>query len=152
MFQSMSRESLEEISRAFPSRLVVMMYDAAIKSLEDAVAAIGRGDIEARYNATAQTAEIISQLYLALDMEQGGEIALGLSGVYNFILSHLPLVNFDNDAAIAEQAITLLRPIRESWQTLDERIQASVADSEAEGLALAGAVVASGAPSAQAGR
>ena len=151
MYQTMSKESLEEIGQSFPSRLVVMLYDEAIGSLETAIAAIGRGDIEARFNATARTAEVISHLYLGLDMENGGEIALNLSGIYNFILGQLPEVNFLNDPAVAEQAIALLRPIRESWFALDERIRSAVADSEADGAELAGALVASGALAAHTG-
>lgn len=138
MFQTASKETLEEISQAFPSRLVVMLYDEAIESLEAAIEAVGRGAIEARFNATARTAEVISQLYLALDMEQGGVIAQNLSSIYNFILGQLPEVNFRNDPTIAEQAIMLLKPIRESWFELDERIRAAVADSESEGMAPVG--------------
>jgi len=151
MYQTMSKESIEELCQSFPSRLVVMLYDEAIDSLETAIAAIGHGDIDARFNATARTAEVISHLYLGLDMENGGEIALNLSGIYNFILGQLPEVNFRNDPAIAEQAIMLLRPIRESWFALDERIRSAVADSEADGAELAGALVASGALAAHTG-
>jgi len=143
MYQPMSRESIEELSQSFPSRLVVMLYDESIASLEAAIAAIGRGDIEARFNATARTAEVISHLYLGLDMENGGEIAQNLSGIYNFILGQLPEVNFRNDPVIAEQSIALLRPIRDSWFALDERIRSAVADSEADSAELAGAMVAS---------
>jgi flagellar protein FliS len=136
MYQTISKETLEELCQDFPSRLVVMLYDEAIASLEAAIEAVGRGDIEARFNATAHTAEVISQLYLALDMEQGGVIAENLSAIYNFVLGQLPELNFRNDPAVAEQAIMLLRPIRDSWFELDERIRAGVADSEAGGAPL----------------
>lgn len=151
MDQTTTKDSLEELGQSFPSRLVVMLYDEAIGSLEAAIEAVGRGDIEGRFNATARTAEVISHLYLALDMEQGGVIAQNLSAIYNFIICQLPEVNFRNDPTVAEQAIALLKPLRESWFELDERIRATVADSESEAMALvappadAGALAAAGA-------
>ena len=78
-------------------------------------------------------------------MEQGGVIAENLSAIYNFVLGQLPELNFRNDAAVAEQAIMLLRPIRDSWFELDERIRAGVADSESAGAPLAAPVAAAGA-------
>ena len=112
--------SIEELGEAFPSALVVMLYDEAIE----------KGDIEARFIATAKVADIISQLYLALDLEQGGEIAENLGGIYNFILTQLPRVNFHDDVEMARQAIGLLRPVRDSWFELDERIRGEVLDAE----------------------
>jgi len=120
-----------------------MLYDEAIAALIAAIDAIGRGDIEARFNATNRTSEVIAELYLGLDMAQGGEIAEGLGGIYNFILTQLPRINFENDPDIAEQAIKLLRPVRQSWFELDERIHAEVETAEALSRDVAASVVAS---------
>ena len=130
MQKSLPFNSIEELGKAFPSALVVMLYDEAIANLEIAVEAIEKGDIEARFEATARVADIVSQLYLALDMEQGGEIAEHLGGIYNFILTQLPRVNFHDDVDMARQAIGLLRPVRDSWFELDERIRGEVVDAE----------------------
>jgi flagellar protein FliS len=85
-------------------------------------------------------------------MENGGAIAENLGGVYNYVLTQLPTINFRNDASVAGQIMGLLRPIRDSWFELDERIQAAVADSEADGAELAGAMVMSGALAGGSGR
>lgn len=132
MFDGMQIEDLERVNEAFPSQLIVMLYDEAIKGMADAIDAIGRGDIEARCKAATCTAEIVSQLYLSLDMEQGGEIAESLAGLYNFVLTRIPAINFANDVHAAEQIVALLTPVRDSWRALDERIRAAVMDAEAE--------------------
>jgi flagellar secretion chaperone FliS len=142
MFDGMQLEDLEQVNDAFPSQLIVMLYDRAIKGMADAIDAIGRGDIEARYSAATCTAEIVSQLYLSLDMEQGGEIADSLAGLYNFVLTRIPRINFANDVDAARQVIALLTPVRDAWHELDERIRSAVlsAENEAEGLVPAMAV------------
>lgn len=143
MFVNLPVENIEEIGEAFPSRLIVILYDEAINSLVAAMDAISLGDIEARFNATTRTAEIISELYVSLDMENGGEIAETLAALYGHIIAQMPILNFTNDVMIADQLINLLRPIRESWNELDERIRSNVEDAEAlETAEIAAAVMA----------
>lgn len=143
MYTNTSLKDLEEVGKSFPSRLVVMLYDEAIASLAAAIDAIGRGNIEDRFNATTRATDVVSGLYLSLDMEQGGEIADNLGNIYNFILTQLPMVNFENNPDIAEQAINLLRPMRDSWFELDERIRSEVETAEGLEQDLAATVIAS---------
>lgn len=146
MFAKLPVDNIEEIGEAFPSRLVVILYDEAINSLLAAMDAISLGDIEARFNATTRTVEVISELYASLDMENGGEIAETLAALYGHIIAQMPTLNFTNDVMIADQLIKLLRPIRDSWNELDERIRCNVEDAEAlETAQLAASVVAQGA-------
>ncbi len=101
--------------------LVVRLYDTAIAEFEGAAEAAERNDIVARFQATSVAAEIIGQLQLALDHSVGGQIANNLDRLYSFILSQLPLVNLDNDAALARRLGDLLRPLRQSWMELDRQ-------------------------------
>ena len=143
MFVKLPIDQIEELSEAYPSRLIVILYDEAISGLLAAMDAIGRGDIEGRFNATTRAADVIAELYMSLDMELGGEIAASLGAIYNHVLTQLPQINFGNDVMVADQLINLLRPIRDAWCELDERIRSNVADAEAiESAELVAAVVA----------
>lgn len=143
MFVELTAEQIEELSEAYPSRLIVILYDEAINSLLAAMDAIARGDITARCIATTRAAEVISELYISLDMELGGEIAENLAGIYSFVLAQLPQINFTNDIMMVEQLVKLLRPIRDSWAELDDRIHYNVEGAEAmESLDVAATVVA----------
>lgn len=127
MNQTISIDTIERLLEASPSRLVVMLYDEALKNLDTAVAAVERGDIETRCHAVNRAIEILCHMYATLDANQGGEIADKLAAVYRFVLSRLPRVNAANDAGPAREAIDLLTPMRQSWRELDERIEASLA-------------------------
>ena len=145
MFVNLPIDNIEEVGEAFPSRLIVMLYDEAINSMVAAMDAISRGDIEARFNATTRTSDIISELYVSLDMENGGEIAETLAALYSHIIAQMPMINFTNDVMMVDQIITLLRPIRDAWNELDERIRCNVEDAEAlESAELAASVLAQG--------
>lgn len=147
MYSEVTLADIENVNEDYPCQLIVMLYDEALASLRAAIAAIEAGDIEARCNATAQVTEVISQLYLSLDMEQGGEIADNLGRIYNLVIVQMTQVNFDNDAAVAQQMIDLLLPLRDSWFGLDERIRGSIEIAESEGAMMAAAdQMESGAP------
>jgi flagellar secretion chaperone FliS len=123
--------TIERLLDASPSRLLVMLFDEAERSLEAAIDAIARGDIEARCAAANKAIDIICHLYMTLDFEQGGAIADQLGTLYRFLMRRLALVNVRNDADPAREAIALLAPLGKAWRDVDERIEASIAYAEA---------------------
>ena len=131
-YSGITAESLADAVESFPSRMIVALYDEAIASLEAAKTAIGRGEIERRFRATERTAEVIAALYSSLDLVEGGRIAENLSVVYEIVLRNVAFINTRNDARVADQAITLLMPLRDAWATLDERITVEVAAAESQ--------------------
>ncbi len=108
----------QEIMTASPARLVAMLFDRAIASLNDAIEAIKAGDIERRWNSNRQAIEVVAHLAMTLNMEKGGQIAQNLDQLYRFVLSLLPQIDLRNDVKPAEDAIRILEPLRVSWHEL----------------------------------
>jgi flagellar protein FliS len=113
--ESISKYQTQQVMTASPARLVCMLYDRAILSLKEAVAAIEAGQIEARWRANKRAYDIIAHMWTTLDTERGGEIASNLGDLFSYMLSRLPEVDFRNDPAPATEVIALLEPLRESW-------------------------------------
>lgn len=103
---------------ASPARLVVMLYDRAIQSLNEAIKAIADGDIERRWKANKNASEIITHLAMTLNFDEGGQIALNLNDLYRFMLTTLVNVDVRNDAQPARDVIKLIEPLRASWDHL----------------------------------
>ncbi|HEX7104834.1 MAG TPA: flagellar export chaperone FliS [Acidothermaceae bacterium] len=112
----------EELRMASQSRLVVMIYDEIADALSRAIAAAETGAIQDRCNAVTEAMELVAQLALAIDVDQGGEIADNLARIYKFILAHLPWINLRNDPAPAREALRLIEPLRDAWLQLDARV------------------------------
>ena len=117
-----------DLLAARPSQMVVMLYDNALASLRSAIVAIEGGDIESRCNSVNTASEITTTLLLALDHEQGGEVAERLESIYRFMIGRMMFINLHNDADIARSVIDLLMPLRDAWLEVD-RIVADGADS-----------------------
>ena len=111
-----------EVTRARPTRVVVMLYDEAIASLAAAVEAIKQNQIEERCNRINVVTEIVGTLHMSLDMEKGGEIAEQLGRLYRFVLAQLIGINIKSDIAGAERIIELLKPLRDAWVEVDLRM------------------------------
>ncbi len=109
---------LQRILTASPAMRVAMLYDEVTRCLNEAVRAVERQDIKGRWAANNRAQMIIEYLRGTLNMEQGGEIAANLDRIYGYILGTLHLVDVNNDATPARDAIRLLEPLRGSWTTL----------------------------------
>ncbi len=115
---------LDDPALAYPSRETTLLYEGAIAAMHEAIDAIAADDIGTRCGAVQKATEIVTTLYLNLDVKRDGEIADGLSKVYSHMLGLLLRINLYNDPRIALRAIDLLEPLRESWVSLDAVIAA----------------------------
>jgi flagellar secretion chaperone FliS len=102
-----------------PGRLVVMLYDGAIRFLRRSAAALRAGDL-ARANTDLQRGEaIIDELLVTLNMEAGGEIAVQLRDVYLFSRRELGEARVARDAARIETVAALLGELRDGFARID---------------------------------
>lgn len=113
-----------EVSRARPTRVVVMLYDEAIASLKAAIEAMEQNEIEERCNRINVVTEIIGTLHMSLDMDKGGEIAEQLGQLYRFVLAQLIRVNISSDVEGTARIIELMTPLRDAWEEVDQRLAA----------------------------
>lgn len=118
MDDKIAKYRTQQVMTASPAQLVFMLYDRAIGSLREAVAAIEAGDIEGRWRANNRAIEIINHLWSTLDLESGGEIARNLDRLFPFMTMRLAQVDIRNNPVPAREVIKLLEPLRDAWREL----------------------------------
>ena len=106
------------ISTSSQGRLIIMMYEGAIKFATMAIKSIDEGDIAGQGKYISKTHDIISELSLALDIEKGGEVALRLESLYQYTLSQLTIANIKSDRKALENIIKILSPLNNAWEQL----------------------------------
>jgi flagellar protein FliS len=119
------------VTTASPEKLVVMLYDGAIRFLTQAAAGIraGRRDVTREKLRRAQA--IIDELNRSLDMRQG-EVAFNLRQVYSFCSRHIIESTLHADPEGYEKVAELLAGLRESWDAIASgQAQASTQSSSA---------------------
>ena len=107
-----------EISTYSQGRLILMMYEGAIKFTTMALQSIEKGDIAGQGKYINKTHDIINELSLALDLKKGGEVAHRLESLYQYMLSQLTLANIKSDRKALEIVIKILKPLSEAWEQL----------------------------------
>ncbi|MDA8333837.1 MAG: flagellar export chaperone FliS [Peptococcaceae bacterium] len=105
-----------QVTTASPERIVLLLYDGALRSLRRGGGAMRRGDIQETGNNLCHAQEIIAALLGALDREAGGSLAENMAALYNYILRLVARANVEKDPSPLEEAIVLLGEIREGWQ------------------------------------
>ncbi|MEP0814237.1 MAG: flagellar export chaperone FliS [bacterium] len=105
------------ILTAEPERLVLMMYEGALRFLRMARAAALEGRVEDCHNSILRAYAIIAELMATLDRERGGEIAANLERSYEFMLYRLREADIEKDPRLIESVEKLLEPLAEAWET-----------------------------------
>jgi flagellar protein FliS len=109
-----------QIKTANQGRLIVMLYDAALRSIGKALEALdrGHGGYEAANSAIIRAQDIVSELMASLDMERGGEIARNLFSLYVFVNRQLMEANLRKERQSLEAARKLMAELREAWNAI----------------------------------
>ena len=99
-------------------RLIVMLYDGALRFLRQSLEAIKAEDFERKGVLIGKAKDIVLELSAALDMEAGGEISQNLRSLYNYILQRLTVADIKCDVSIIEEAIKILAELNEGWRKI----------------------------------
>ena len=103
-----------------PEKLVVMLYDGAIRFLNVGAIAMRGGDFVQARDRVRRAEAIIDELNYSLDMSQG-EIAVRLRSIYIFSKKHLLQGNLQRDPEALDTVVKLLGELREAWESIAGR-------------------------------
>ncbi len=99
-------------------RLIVMLYDGAIKFLKQAIRDLSAKNYEAKGRNIAKAQNIIVELNTVLDMDAGGGVAQNLRSLYNFMNHQLSQANIQCDTQMIREVIDLLEELNQSWRAI----------------------------------
>lgn len=117
-----------QVDTASPAKLVVMLYDGAIRFLKQGQAAIQQGDREKQNRCLVRAQQILAALMGALNLEEGGEIARNLMALYQFMHEQLVLANLEDDANRVQQVCRMLESLREAWAQVEVLVRQPAAE------------------------
>ena len=99
-------------------RLIVMLYDGAIKFLRLAIREIENNNYEAKGRYINKAIDIINELNAVLDMDAGAEIASNLRKLYIFMINRLSQANVQSDPQLIRDVIKLMEELGQSWKAI----------------------------------
>jgi flagellar protein FliS len=118
--QSSVRYYETSITTASPSRLVVMLYEGAIRFLQQSVEDIQKKDLEGKRKSVDRAIAIMQQLRGSLNKEQGAHIARDLERLYDYIMARIFEGSRKLDTRPIDEAVRLLRTLAQAWERVAE--------------------------------
>jgi len=100
-------------------QIVTMLYDGAINFIGKAKEKMEVGDTLGKTDFIKKTSAIVRELANSLNMD-GGEIAINLKNLYDFVLESLIKAEINNSMDALNDAEKVMEILRGSWKEMQE--------------------------------
>ena len=103
----------QQIMTASPAELTLMLYNGAIRFVNESILALESGDMSKCHNANIKAQNIVREFILTLDMQY--EISQSWAALYEYIHYRLVQANLKKDREMLTEARGLLTELRDTW-------------------------------------
>lgn len=119
-YQKYKKTSIETASR---EKILLMLYEGAIKFTKKAIAAAEGKRIAERAENICRVYDIVLELNNTLDHKVGGQLAAQLEQLYMFITDQLSKANIEGSAEPLKAVLKILETLYEGWAQAVEQLK-----------------------------
>jgi len=120
--QTAARAYLQtKVNTTTKEELVVLLFEAAIKFLQQAKEKIKENDFAEKGILISKALDIISELNASLNTEKGGEVAKNLHNLYYYCQTRLLIANLKMDCEIIDEVIGILKKIGSAFAEIVQK-------------------------------
>src|SRR4051812_9484961 len=119
-YQKYQANSVQTASR---EKILLMLYEGAIKFVKKAILAIEQKNIAERGMNIGRAYDIIMELNNTLDHNVGGEVSKSLEQLYNFMTEQLTKANMTGDKEPLENVSKMLETLHDGWKQAVEKLK-----------------------------
>jgi len=111
-----------QIKTAGQGKLIVMLYDEAIRQVDNAINGMNGGNeaVDQVNGALIKAQDLITELMVSLDFERGGDIAQGLFGLYMYFNQQLVDANIKKEVEPLSDVKKMLIELRSAWAQISD--------------------------------
>ncbi|HWK75281.1 MAG TPA: flagellar export chaperone FliS [Povalibacter sp.] len=103
------------VAASDPHGLVVMLMDGALERIVTARGCMQRGEMIEKARLLNRAISIVGELRSSLDLSAGGQIAVNLSELYDYMCRRLLTATSENRVEMLDEVTRLLHEIRGAW-------------------------------------
>lgn len=119
-YQKYKQTSIQSASR---EKLLLMLYEGAIKFVKQAIIAVEQKKIADKGMLIGRAYDIVLELNNTLDHKVGGEISIRLEQLYMYITEQLTQANIKNDVTHLQNALKVLETLYDGWKQAVEQLK-----------------------------
>lgn len=106
------------VEDASPHKLIQMLISGFFMRINAAKGAMLRKDYQEKSIQISKAVGIIGGLIDGLDLDQGGEIALNLNNLYDYMTTRLFQASAENDPDILDEISLLMKQVQSAWDEI----------------------------------
>ena len=114
-----------QIDTAPKEQILLMLYDGAVRFLNQAKAGFAEKNIEKIHYNIVKVQNIITEFESTLDMKTGGEFAQNLFALYEYINNQLLLANIKKREECLDEALKHMTELRDTWRQAVKQFKAA---------------------------
>ena len=105
---------------ASPHKLIQMLMSGFLMRVNAAKGAMSRQNYEEKSIQISKASGIVGGLIDGLDLESGGEMAVNLNSLYDYINTRLFQATAENDIEILDEVSDLMREVQTAWNAIPD--------------------------------
>lgn len=113
-----------QVDTASPERLLLMLYEGAIRFLNAARKGILDRNVEVAHQNIVKAQDILVEFMATLNMKDGGEFAQNLFDLYDYLNGRLSLANAEKNVSIIDEVLGFVRDLHEAWVVAAKNVAA----------------------------
>jgi flagellar secretion chaperone FliS len=117
------RYTQAQSTTASPERLMVLLFEAALRHMRTGASALDVGRQADANRALAQASDIVTELASTFDAARHPALGAQLKQVYGFVLERLLLANARRDAVLAREAERVFAPVADGFTRAVQQLQ-----------------------------
>jgi len=110
-----NRYAQAQAETASQERLMVLLFEAALKHMRTAAVALEQGRSADAHRSLSRAGEIVVQLHASLDRARAPDLCDRLAELYRFVCGRLLDATTGNDPRLAREAERVFAPIAEGF-------------------------------------
>ncbi|MBN2545457.1 MAG: flagellar export chaperone FliS [Spirochaetes bacterium] len=125
-----------QVNTANQGKLIVMLYEGAIKFINNAIDAMPKKEIEKIHNNIVKAQDILTELTTSLNMD-AGEISQKLFSIYMYLSQRLTDANIKKSKEPLIEVKKHLSVLKDAWVEAGKKVQVNKSEIEKGGVNIA---------------
>lgn len=118
------------VATGTPVGLVMALYEGAIKAVQEARHCLETADIWGRSKAISRSVDILTELVLSLDHEEGGDLSTQLKNLYCYMQQRLLSAHANQEDEPMVEVVGLLTTLLDGWYQVSGKLSKNTRETE----------------------
>lgn len=111
------------IESASPHRLIQMLFEGALERIAQAKGAMLQNQFARKGECLSKAVNILAGLRGSLNDSEGGELALNLDALYDYMIRRLTQANHENQPEYLDECTGFLLELKGAWDAIGPEVQ-----------------------------